>query len=64
MGREGFGAHLSDKSLMALPLILLLRQGLMSKFSHLAFHHLISLIGLSHKIGILPFSEGLLLITG
>jgi hypothetical protein len=49
---------------MALFLILLLRQGLMSKFCNLAFDHLISLMGLSFKIGILPFFEEPLLITG
>lgn len=64
MGKEGFGAHLSDKSLIALLTILLLRQGVISKFSYLAFHHLISPIGSSLKIGILLFSEEHLLIMG
>jgi hypothetical protein len=49
---------------MALSLILLLRQGLMSKLSNLAFRHLISPIGLSVKNGILTFSGVLLLIMG
>jgi hypothetical protein len=39
-----------------------LRQGIMSKFSNLAFGHLISLMGLFFKIGVLPFFEKHLLI--
>jgi hypothetical protein len=49
---------------MTLLLILLFRQGLMSKFSNLAFGHSISPMGLFLKIGILPFSEEHLLIMG
>ena len=36
----------------------------MSKFSNLAFGHLINLMGLFFKIGILPFFQEPLLITG
>jgi hypothetical protein len=64
MGREGFGAHLFDKSLIALPLILLLRHGFTNKFSNPAFSLLISLMGLYLKIWIVPFSEKYLLIMG
>lgn len=64
MDTGGLGTHLFDKSLMAFPLILLLRQWVTSMFSNPTFCYLISLIGLSYKIGILPFSEALLLITG
>jgi hypothetical protein len=49
---------------MALLLILFLKQGLRSKFFYPAFHHLISPIGLSLKIGIRLFSEEHLLIMG
>ena len=48
---------------MAPSLILLLRQGLMSKFSDPAFRHLISSMGLYLKIGVLPFFEKPLVIT-
>jgi hypothetical protein len=58
------GAHLFNKSLMALPLIPLLRQGITSKFSNPTIPHLISPMDLSLKIRILPFSELPLLITG
>jgi hypothetical protein len=49
---------------MALSPILLLRQGLMGKLSNVAFHHFIKPTGLSLIIGIRPFSEKHLLITG
>jgi len=47
---------------MAIFLILLLMQDLPSKFSNLAFGHLISLRGFFFKIGVLPFFEKHLLI--
>jgi len=47
---------------MALPLILLLRQGITSEFSSPAFSLLIRLMGWSLKIWIPPFSEEHLLI--
>jgi hypothetical protein len=49
---------------MALSVILLLGQVLISKFSNPAFCHIISPIDLSFKIGILPFFEEHLLIIG
>jgi hypothetical protein len=49
---------------MALPLILLLMQGLPSKFSNPSFCNLISPMDLSFKIGILLFFEEDLLIIG
>jgi hypothetical protein len=47
---------------MALSLILLLRQGFMSKFSNPAFHRLIKPMDSFLKIGTLPYSEEHLLI--
>jgi hypothetical protein len=49
---------------MSLSPILLLRLGLMNKFSNPAFHHLIKPMDLFLKTGILTFSEKHLLITG
>jgi len=49
---------------MGLFLILLLRQGLLSKFSDLAFRYSIRLMGLFSKIEILTFFEEPPLITG
>jgi hypothetical protein len=64
MGKKGFAVHLPNHHHCLSSLILVLRQGLMSKFSHLAFHPVISQIGLSVKTGIPPFSEAPLVITG
>ena len=52
-----FGAHLLDKSLMALPPIPLLRQGITRKISNPTIRHLISQTDLSLKIKILLFLE-------
>ena len=62
MGREGFDTHLSDRPQMSLPLILLLRQGITSKFSNPAFPDLINPMDLFLEIGIFPFFEEYLLI--
>ena len=59
-----FVVGLPDNPCRPFFLILFLRQVLTSKFSNPAFHLFIRPTGLSLKIGILPFSEVLLLITG
>jgi len=64
MGRQGFGAHLLDKPLMALSLIPVLRQGITSKFCNPTFSPSISTKDLFLKIGIIPFFESPALIMG